>query len=244
MNIDNEIIKRVFSRRQHDLLTKIFERDGLDKNSRVLCSLAYLQAEADWINLEKLIDICLETEGDFMQTYEVLLQGYLFCGYPRAIESFFCLKEAMQKNRKPETRKLEPVILAANDILMERGKELSKIVHKDKSGRIIDRINELCPDLGYLMIAEGYGHILCRDGLDTMKREMAIVASLTSLSASRQLNSHIRGARNVGCRDDEILEAIITGFAWIAPEKVRKSAEIWAGITGSEYPNSIDNIIL
>jgi 4-carboxymuconolactone decarboxylase len=139
--------------------------------------------------------------------------------------------------------KVKPRALVDSDTLVKRGESLSGIVHKDKSGMIKRRIDEICPDLAYLMIAEGYGHILYRDGLNSGTRELAIVATLTSLDAGRQLNSHIRGARNVGCEDLEIFEAIVTGIAWIESGKIRKSARLWSDITGTESPNSIDNII-
>lgn len=224
-------------------MQRVLKRKGLSRNIRLLCSQAFLQAEGEWTNLGRVLDLYIENEGDLIRAYEVLLQGYLFCGYPRAIESFFCMNEILGGKKNLDVSKIKPGILVDSDNLVKRGETLSRIVHKDKYDIIKRRIDELCPDLGYLMIAEGYGHVLYREGLNTRLRELAIVATLTSLDAGRQLNSHIRGARNVGCGDMEICEAIITGFVWIEPGKVEKSLKLWSDITGRERPNSIDNII-
>ena len=244
MSCKSDRLKEIFPSGQCELLEKILSRKGLSRNTRLLCSLAYLQAEGDWINLKKVLDLYIENEGDFRRAYEILLQGYLFCGYPRAIESFFCVNEVLVNKKKLELSKIKSGTLVDSDSLLKRGQTLSRIVHKDKHDKIKRKIDELCPDLSYLMIAEGYGHILCRDGLNSRLRELAIIATLTSLDAGRQLNSHIRGARNVGCVDLEIYEAIVTGIAWIEWGKIEDSMELWSDITGRECPNSIDNIIL
>lgn len=185
----------------------------------------------------------IKGKKDFERAYEVLLQGYLFCGYPRAIESFFCLKEILDKKDMDLLDRNKYRSLKDSAYMIKRGESLSGKVHGDKMRNISNKIDAICPDLGYLMIAEGYGHVLCRDGLDLKSRELAVVASLTALRAERQLHSHIRGARNVGCRDPEVFEAIVTGLAWVKPKKIRAAIELWSHITGRESPDSIDNII-
>jgi len=243
MGVDSDRIKEVFSSRQCEFLKRLLLREGLSEDFRLLCSLAFLQAEGDQANLGKILDLYIEDERDFIKAYEVLLQGYLFCGYPKAIESFFCMNEVLIGKRKLYTAKIKPRYLVASGDLLKRGETISKKVHKDNFKKIKKKISGLCPDLGYLMIAEGYGHVLSRGGLDLKTRELAIVASLTSLCAIRQLNSHIRGARNAGCDDREIYEAIVTGIAWIKPDKIENSIKLWSDITGREIPDSFDNAV-
>lgn len=203
--------------------------------------MAFLQAEADWENLTRVLDIYIADYPSLLKAYEILLQGYLFCGYPRAIESFFCLNEAISGKGNLSPKDFKPRILESSESLLEKGENLSRTIHKDKFDRMRNKIGDLCPDLGYLMIAEGYGHVLSRDGLNLRNRELAVVSSLTSLAASRQLFSHIRGARNVGCRDREIYEAIYTGIAWAPALKIEKSILLWKEITGAEIPDKFDN---
>ena len=47
-------------------------------------------------------------------------------------------------------------------------------------------------------------------GLDLKSREIATIAALVTLGNSpRELKAHIRGALNVGCTREEVLEVII-----------------------------------
>ena len=63
-----------------------------------------------------------------------------------------------------------------------------------------------------------FGDIYSRPALDLKKRELAVVAALTSLgNAGPQLKVHIHGALNVGCTQEEIVEvmmqmAVYAGF--------------------------------
>jgi len=216
-------------------LQSLFLRDQLSIRERTLCSIACLQAVGDSGDLEKILRFAVDGKIDLVAIYETMLQGYLFCGYPRAIESFICLDNILQAGNSampgPGARMLD-----SSDTLMARGTKTAQFVHKDKFAKIHGRISAICPDLGYLMIAEGYGHILCRPELGLQERELAVLSSLTALEAHRQLNSHIRGALNVGCSNIQTLEAIITDIIWVEREKVRNAVEIWRKITGDAAP--------
>lgn len=241
MRLDPDRLKNPFSARKWELLKRVVSRKGLSQSRRMLCSLGYLQAEGDWQNLTRVLDLFIINENDFIKAYETLLQGYLFCGYPRAIESFFCLKEVLNNRGMQYINGIKYRPLDRDALLIGRGDLLAGKIHKDKFAKIRNKIGDISPDLGYLMVAEGYGHVLSREGLDLKSRELAVVASLISLRAHRQLNSHIRGARNVGCRDMEIYEAIITGIIWVDSGKIRRALELWSDISGRESPDSIDN---
>lgn len=207
----------------------------------MLCSLSCLQALGDNRLLTGLLTIALKAGLDLAEVYEILLQGYLFSGYPRAIESFFCLDEACRALGVARVSLRPPVRLADEKTLLAQGLATAAKVHRANLEKIHNKISALCPDLGYLMIAEGYGHVLSRPGIHTQTRELAVVSSLTALSAPRQLNSHIRGAMNVGCSAAEIYEAIFTDALWSAPEKIRNALNIWEKITGGTIANSLDD---
>jgi len=243
MKYDPDRLIDPFSPRKRDLLKRVLSRRRFSRSGRLICSIGYLQAEGDSRNLVRVLDLFIRNEKDFRKAYETLLQGYLFCGYPRAIESFFCLSEILKNRKVSWMNRVKSRSLRDSAELIKRGDSLAGIIHKDKFPRIRNKISDICPDLGYLMIAEGYGHVLSRDGLDLKGRELAVVASLISLGAYRQLHSHIRGARNIGCHDLEIYEAIITGIVWVSPGKIRKAVGLWTDITGREPPDSIDKNI-
>jgi 4-carboxymuconolactone decarboxylase len=71
-------------------------------------------------------------------------------------------------------------------------------------------MKEIAPDLARYAIDFPFGDIFTRPGLDLKSREMINVAALTALgNAEPQLKFHIKGALNVGCSQEEIVEIII-----------------------------------
>jgi 4-carboxymuconolactone decarboxylase len=88
------------------------------------------------------------------------------------------------------------------------------------------------PDLVRCLIEFPFGDIYPRPGLDLKTREMLTVAALTVLGYPQaELKDHIRGALNVGCTPDEILEiilqmAVYAGFP-AALEAVRTAASVF-----------------
>ena len=88
------------------------------------------------------------------------------------------------------------------------------------------------PDLARCLVEFPFGDIYPRPGLDVKTREMLTVAALTVLGYPQaELNEHIRGALNVGCTRDEILEiilqmAVYAGFP-AALEAVKTAASVF-----------------
>jgi 4-carboxymuconolactone decarboxylase len=183
-----------------------------------------------------MLDMAINGPSDIEIVYEILLQGYLFCGYPKAIESFFCL-DGVLRNKKLSLHRKLPILMVSGDLASSRGMTLARKIHRDKFSKIHNKISALCPDLGYLMLAEGYGHILSRNGAELATRELAVISSLSASAAFRQLNSHIRGAMNIGCDRKEILEAILTGLPWVGATAVRNSLTIWSKVLEAPIPS-------
>ncbi|MEE9553605.1 MAG: carboxymuconolactone decarboxylase family protein [candidate division Zixibacteria bacterium] len=233
--------RSIFDSEKHDRLEKIFSRDALSQRLRFLSCVSCLQALGDSDELISILKLAIENSGDLGDIYEVLLQGYLFCGYPRAIESFFSLQEALSSIDDLDPGNYTPRHFEPSESLLERGIETHRTVHGTNFEKMRNKISALCPDLGYLMIAEGYGHILSRGDLELKARELAVVSSITAIDSDRQLNSHIRGCRNVGCEDIEIYESIFTGLLWLPAERVEGSLEVWSKITGSVLSESTDD---
>ena len=88
------------------------------------------------------------------------------------------------------------------------------------------------PDLVRCLVEFPFGDIYPRPGLDLKTREMLTVAALTVLGyAQAELKEHIRGAMNVGCTRNEILEiilqmAVYAGFP-AALEAVKTAASVF-----------------
>ncbi len=228
--------RRLFRPEQADQLDTLFSRRGLSGETRLLCMVACLQATGDSPNLLRMLELAISKPDDYRAVYEILLQGYLFCGYPRAIESFFCLEEVAIKRgfAPPGFKKVAP------EDLEKRGRKTAVRIYRDKFAIIHNKISALSPDLGYLMVVEGYGRILSREGVGIGRRELAAVSSLSAIEAYRQLNSHIRGAINVGCRPREVFEAISSGAPWVGADSIAKSVKLWREIVGLPMPPGAD----
>ena len=88
------------------------------------------------------------------------------------------------------------------------------------------------PDLTRCLVEFPFGDIYTRSVLDLKTREMLTVAALTVLGFPQaELKDHIRGALNVGCTPQQILEiilqmAVYAGFP-AALEAVKTSASVF-----------------
>lgn len=89
------------------------------------------------------------------------------------------------------------------------------------------------PDLVRCLVEFPFGDVYPRQSLDLKTREMLTVAALTVLGYPQaELKDHIRGALNVGCSREEILEiimqmAVYAGFP-AALEAVKTGAAVFA----------------
>lgn len=133
---------------------------------------------------------------------ELLLQTYLFAGFPRAL------------NGMREWRRISGVpgavapLAAGAAVLRKRGEATCARVYGSMYERLRVNIRELHPRLDEWMITEGYGKVLSRPGLDLARRELCIVAACAATAQDRQLQSHLHGARNVGVAEQVITEVL------------------------------------
>ncbi|MCK9152501.1 carboxymuconolactone decarboxylase family protein [Methanobacterium alcaliphilum] len=92
----------------------------------------------------------------------------------------------------------------------QKGLEMLNKMNKNSYNTLKESLEDIAPDLARFVAEFPYGDIYTRTGLDLKSREIATVAALTALgTAPLQLKSHIKGALNVGCSKNEIIEIII-----------------------------------
>jgi 4-carboxymuconolactone decarboxylase len=88
-------------------------------------------------------------------------------------------------------------------------KNLEKI-HPEASKALMENLKDIAPDLGRFVVEFAYGDVYERPGLDLKSREIATIAALTAIGDTKpELKDHIRGALNVGCNRQEVIEVII-----------------------------------
>ena len=97
-----------------------------------------------------------------------------------------------------------------NNQRYESGLNKLREIDGEAGQKVIDSLASISPDLAKYTIEFPFGDIYQRPGLDLKTRELATVAALTALgNCQPQLNVHINGALNVGCKPEQIVEVII-----------------------------------
>ncbi len=92
----------------------------------------------------------------------------------------------------------------------EKGFQKFQEIHGPVAKATVESLKDVAPDLGRFVTEFAFGDIYSRPGLDLKTRQLLTIASLTTLgNAPLQLKSHIKGALNVGCTKEEIVEALL-----------------------------------
>jgi 4-carboxymuconolactone decarboxylase len=161
---------------------------------------------------------------------ELLLQTYLFAGFPRAL------------NGMREWRRLSPRPAPGNDAgatdtpdeWRARGEATCATVYGAMYERLRHNIRELHPRLDDWMIVEGYGKVLSRPGLDLVRRELCIVAACAAADQERQLHSHLHGALNAGASPLALDDTLVVLADVIGPTRVDSARRLWARVAGTK----------
>ena len=185
-----------------------------DAVSRLLAGYSAAIALADESCLDAAVKLGRDISVSHAQFYEIVLQSYLFLGFPRMLEAGDHLARYFKDVNLPV--KTEPISSAESKEWYENGLALYRRVYGDMNQVLQDRLESVAPEVFRWMIVEGYGKVLSRPGLSVVDRELAIVASLLIENRPRQLHSHLQGALNVGA-DPELVGRIIEDHKETAP---------------------------
>ncbi len=151
--------------------------------------------------------------------YEIVLQSYLFVGFPRAIEAFFAARPVLER-----AGAIPGDAAPADASAWERaGESLCRRVYGRNYDKLMEIMRALSPDLAVSMIREGYGKTLSRPHLGVVEREYGVIAILTVTRMWRQLRSHAIGAVNVGGTRAGMREAIERCRPWAGEDAVREA---------------------
>lgn len=165
---------------------------------------------------------------------EVILQSYLFAGFPRAL------------NAAREWRRIvgqgEGCTGSAQGQGGVQGRESSdfravgeatcELVYGRFYEKLRHNITALHPELDAWMIEEGYGKVLSRPGLDLGRRELCVVAACVAAGQDRQLHSHLHGARNVGVPESAISDTLDALNGVVVEEHLKRAMMLWARVRG------------
>ena len=191
------------------------DRDALIRLSAAL-------AARDPQRLREAMELCAR-EADPEAVEEVLLQSYLFLGYPVALSAFGLWREL-------SGREASAAVSDDWEGWSQRGAELCQIVYGGQYEGLRRNVRALHPDMEGWMVVEGYGKVLGRPQLDLPTRELCIVALLAVLGMPRQLHSHLRGALNAGATLEEVEEVMKTACRQWGEEGCQESWATWEGV--------------
>jgi 4-carboxymuconolactone decarboxylase len=157
------------------------------------------------------VELCA-TVADHALVEEIILQSYLFAGFPRALNAMRAWRAASGDLPPDES----PAARGGIEQWRRDGERTCAVVYGDAYERLRDTIRALHPLLDEWMIVEGYGKVLSRPGLDLKTRELAIVAACAGARQQRQLHSHLHGALNCGASVGE-LDATLRALSDLLP---------------------------
>jgi 4-carboxymuconolactone decarboxylase len=160
---------------------------------------------------------------------ELLLQSYLFCGFPRALNATREWRRVSQL-AAPASDEAEDVLLGEE--WRERGEQTCAAVYDGMYEKLRLNVRDLHPALDAWMVVDGYGKVLSRPGLDLQRRELCIVAACAAMGQDRQLHSHLRGALNVGVEPAALSETLDALADLVGADHVRSARLLLAGIGG------------
>lgn len=207
--------------RLQDTLTAFYPENYRTERGLALYSAAIALAVP--APMATAVDVCRANGISREQLYEIVLQSYLFLGFPRMLIAADCLNDTWPSDAAPN---------ASDDFSadqaqgwFDRGIGLCKVVYGDNYERLKNRVMDMAPDIFHWMIFEGYGKVLSRPGLDVVTRELAIVACLMIENRPAQLFSHMKGALNVGA-SAELLEQVIVDIGEAAGSGLATANEI------------------
>ncbi|NQW30359.1 MAG: RdgB/HAM1 family non-canonical purine NTP pyrophosphatase [Ignavibacteria bacterium] len=175
--------------------------------------------------LQDIIAVHVHDVPSATRMYEVLLQSYLFGGFPAALDSLTVLHRHCSQHLPAFTLPAwneQP--LAA---YKHQGMALAGQVYGSVLDPMLERLTDVSPELSAWMILEGYGKTLSRAGLDIQTRELCIIAMLAVQQRHTQLFSHIRGALLVG----------------VPRAQVKAVADLICELCGAEYVEEFESIL-
>ncbi len=159
---------------------------------------------------------------------EVILQTYLFAGFPRALNGAREWRRISGRSAPTPAEDQERAVLDFS----ERGEATCATVYGEFYDRLRVNIRGLHPALDRWMITEGYGKVLGRPLLDLARRELCVVAACAIARQDRQLHSHLHGALNAGAAAGVVMAALQVVAPLVGDEDMRRYLGLWARVQG------------
>ena len=203
--------------------------EGLDAATRELVELGIVIATAREPELRAGMRRMVEARVNPEWVEELILQSYIFAGFPRALNA---AREWRRASAIPAPSTDADALGDRYELWRERGEATCATVYGAAYYRLRANIRELHPALDEWMIVEGYGKLLGRPGLDLSRRELCIVAVCGALEQERQLHAHLHGALNAGATPQAIQDTLEIVAAHVDADAAGRFAHLWNRVRG------------
>ena len=201
---------------------------ALDAPTRTLVRLAAVVAVGDEPAVrEAMAGAAREVPPTWVE--ELVLQSYLFAGFPRALNAAREWRRASGR-RAPEAD--EGVDFERADTWRARGEVTCATVYGPFYEKLRVNIRELHPALDAWMVVEGYGKVLGRPALDLLRRELCIVATCAVARQDRQLHSHLHGALHAGGTPEQVRATLAVVADMVSDNDRRRYDGLLARVLG------------
>ena len=97
----------------------------------------------------------------------------------------------------------------ANGIYLRGQNVRRNVLGDDYVDNSLRHKNDFNESLQELVVKYCWGEVWAREGLDRRTRSLINIAILTAINRSHELRTHVRGAVNNGCTEEEISEVIL-----------------------------------
>lgn len=164
---------------------------------------------------------------------EVILQSYLFAGFPRTLNAARIWRNVSGAAAPKSDESAE--LQSAGD-WVKRGEKTCETVYGESYEMLRENIRSLHPALDSWMITDGYGKVLSRPELDLRTRELCIVAACAASGQQRQLHSHLHGALNSGVSPDEVSSTLDALTDLVPAEQLDRYHALLARVKSKRHP--------
>ena len=205
---------------------------SLDADTRLLVRLSAAITGSDEQVTRRVIDEIVGAVGPELVD-EVILQSYLFAGFPRTLNAARIWRTA---SGIPAPAADDTASSRHLGEWEKRGEETCAIVYGEFYAMLRRNVRELHPALDSWMISDGYGKVLSRPGLDLKRRELCIVAACAAAGQQRQLHSHLHGALNSGAAAGEVFATLDALSDLVAESQLARYKTLLARVVAHRRP--------
>lgn len=199
---------------------------SLDDDTILLVRLAAQLAGGAESEVRVALQAAVSVNPEWVE--EVILQTYLFAGFPRALNGAREWRR-ISGRAAPLQDDAERLDVAS---WRERGEITCETVYGRFYTKLRANIRDLHPALDSWMIVEGYGKVLSRPQLALWRRELCIVAACAVGRQDRQLHSHLHGALHAGASAAQVQATLNALQDLLSPTDVARHNGLWARVQG------------